>query len=144
MSHRRIVPTILVTAVLSGGLVALAYAQLGSVLKGGAVALAVDHFGPQINRGINALTGNKNVSAEQATKVVPILSIGNGSYLGAVQVNGPQEELDKVKAVAQLEGKVNVIGGIRLRALIPIAARSVSNLHRVPGVGVSALVDIKL
>jgi len=128
MSHRRIVPTILVTAVLSGGLVALAYAQLGSVLKGGAVALAVDHFGPQINRGINALTGNKNVSAEQATKVVPILSIGNGSYLGAVQVNGPQEELDKV----------------RLRALIPIAARSVSNLHRVPGVGVSALVDIKL
>ena len=144
MSHRRIVPTILVTAVLSGGLGALAYAQLGSVLKGGAVALAVDHFGPQINRGINALTGNKNVSAEQVTKVVPILSIGNGSYLGAVQVNGPQEELDKVKAVAQLEGKVNVIGGIRLRALIPIAARSVSNLHRVPGVGVSALVDIKL
>ena len=144
MSHRRIVPTILLTAVLSGGLGALAYAQLGSVLKGGAVALAVDHFGPQINRGINALTGNKNVSAEQATKVVPILSIGNGSYLGAVQVNGPQEELDKVKAVAQLEGKVNVIGGIRLRALIPIAARSVSNLHRVPGVGVSALVDIKL
>ena len=144
MSHRRIVPTILVTAVLSGGLVALAYAQLGSVLKGGAVALAVDHFGPQINRGINALTGNKNVSAEQATKVVPILSIGNGSYLGAVQVNGPQEQLDRVKAVAQLEGKVNVIGGIRLRALIPIAARSVSNLHRVSGVGVSALVDIKL
>ena len=144
MSHRRIVPTILLTAALSGGLVALAYAQLGSVLKGGAVALAVDHFGPQINRGINALTGNKNVSAEQATKVVPILSIGNGSYLGAVQVNGPQEQLDRVKAVAQLEGKVNVIGGIRLRALIPIAARSVSNLHRVPGVGVSALVDIKL
>ena len=144
MIHRRIVPTILLTAVLSGGLGALAYAQLGSVLKGGAVALAVDHFGPQINRGINALTGNKNVSAEQVTKVVPILSIGNGSYLGAVQVNGPQEQLDKVKAVAQLEGKVNVIGGIRLRALIPIAARSVSNLHRVPGVGVSALVDIKL
>ena len=144
MIHRRIVPTILLTAALSGGLVALAYAQLGSVLKGGAVALAVDHFGPQINRGINALTGNKNVSAEQVTKVVPILSIGNGSYLGAVQVNGPQEQLDRVKAVAQLEGKVNVIGGIRLRALIPIAARSVSNLHRVPGVGVSALVDIKL
>jgi hypothetical protein len=52
--------------------------------------------------------------------------------------------LDQVKAVAQLEGKVHAIGGIRLRALIPIAARSVSNLKRVPGVGVSALVDIKL
>jgi hypothetical protein len=144
MSYKRITTVILLTAVLSGGLGALAYAQLGSILKGGAVALAVDKFGPQINRGINTLTGNKNLSPDQSTKVVPILSIGNGSYLGAVQVNGSQEALDKVKAVAQLEGKVNVIGGIRLRALIPIAARSVSNLHRVPGVGVSALVDIKL
>lgn len=144
MSYKRITTVILLTAVLSGGLGALAYAQLGSILKGGAVALVVDKFGPQINRGINALTGNKNLSPDQSTKVVPILSIGNGSYLGAVQVNGSQQALDKVKAVAQLEGKVNVIGGIRLRALIPIAARSVSNLHRVPGVGVSALVDIKL
>jgi hypothetical protein len=144
MNHQRITRVILLTAVLSGGLGALAHAQLGSILKGGAVAFAVDRFGPQINKGINALTGNKNLSPVQATKVVPILSIGSGSYLGAVQVAGSQEALDKVKAVAQLEGKVNVIGGIRLRALIPIAARSVSNLHRVPGVGVSALVDIKL
>jgi hypothetical protein len=144
MNQKRLTTVLLLTAVLSGGLGALAYAQFGSILKGGAVALAVDHFGPQINRGINALTGNKNLNVDQATKVVPILSIGNGSYLGAVQVAGSQEALDKVKAVAQLEGKVNVIGGIRLRALIPIAARSVSNLHRVPGVGVSALVDIKL
>ncbi len=49
-----------------------------------------------------------------------------------------------VKAVAQLEGKVKAIGEVRLRALVPIAARSVSNLKRVPGVGVSAMVDIKL
>lgn len=144
MSYKRTATVIALTAMLSGGLGALAYAQLGSILKGGAVALVVDKFGPQINRGINTLTGNKNLSPDQSTKVVPILSIGNGSYLGAVQVNGSQEALDKVKAVAQLEGKVNVIGGIRLRALVPIAARSVSNLHRVPGVGVSALVDIKL
>jgi hypothetical protein len=144
MNHKRIATIIALTAILSGGLGAFAYAQLGSILKGGAVALAVDKFGPQINRGINTLTGNKNLSVDQATKVVPILSIGSGSYLGAVQVAGSQEALDKVKAVAQLEGRVNVIGGIRLRALVPIAARSVSNLHRVPGVGVSALVDIKL
>jgi hypothetical protein len=126
------------------GLGALAQAQLGSILKGGAIGLAVDRFGPQINRGINTLTGNKNLSAGQATKVVPILSIGSGSYAGAVQVSGSQEALDRVKAVAQLEAHENLIGGVRLRALIPIAARSVSNLHRVPGVGVSALVDFKL
>lgn len=143
-SQRRFRGTVVLTAILSLGVGALAQAQLGSILKGGAVALAVDKFGPQINKGINTLTGNKNLSVAQATKVVPILSIGSGSYLGAVQVAGSEEALDKVKAVAQLEGRVNVIGGIRLRALIPIAARSVSNIHRVPGVGVSALVDIKL
>ncbi len=119
-------------------------AQLGSVLKGGGVAFVVDRFGPQINKGINALTGNRNVSPQDATKVVPILSVGTGGYVGAVQVDGPQDAIDKVKAVAQLEGNVKVVGGIRLRALIPIAAKSVTNLRRVPGVGVSALVDVKL
>jgi hypothetical protein len=131
-------------ALLLSAVGTLASAQLGRILKGGAVALAVDKFGPQIDKGINSLMNSRSLSTGQATKVVPILSIGSGGYLGAVQVTGPETQLDKVKAVAQLEGRVNVIGGIRLRALIPIAARSVSNLQRVPGVGVSALVDIKL
>jgi hypothetical protein len=134
----------LISAVLSGTLCTVTYAQLGKILKGGAIALAVDQFGPQINKGINSLTGSKNLGLNQATKVVPILSIGSGSYLGAVQVTGPNDVLSRVKAVAQLEGHVNLIGGVRLRALVPIAARSVTNLKRVPGVGVSALVDIKL
>ncbi len=144
MNNKHPLRVALVTAALSASLGALAYAQLGSVLKGGAIALVIDKFGPQINKGINSLTGDKNVSPEQGTKVVPILSIGSGSYLGAVQVTGPRDRLDEVKAVAQLEGRVKVIGGVRLRALVPIAARSVSNIKRVPGVGVSALVDIKL
>jgi hypothetical protein len=84
------------------------------------------------------------LSPGQDTKVVPILSIGSGSYVGAVQVTGARRDLEQVKAVAQLEGRLKVLGGVRLRALIPIAARSVSNLKRVPGVGVSALVDFKL
>ena len=78
----------------------VAYAQLGKVLKGGAIAIAVDQFGPQINSALNRLMGSKNLGPEQATKVVPILSIGSGSYLGAVQVTGPDEVLDRVKAVA--------------------------------------------
>jgi hypothetical protein len=135
---------LLLTAVLSAILGAVAHAQLGKILKGGAIAIAVDQFGPQIDKGINRLVDAKNLGHGQATKVVPILSIGSGSYMGAVQVTGDQRDLDKVKAVAQLEGQVRVIGGVRLRALVPIASRSVSNINRVPGVGVSALVDIKL
>lgn len=145
MSRKRRVRAILLIVALTAALATLAYAELGSILKGGAIALAVDKFGPQINKGINSLTGDKHLEyTGMATKVVPILSIGGGGYLGAVQVAGPEEQVDKVKAVAQLEGKIKVIGGVRIRALIPISARSVSNISRVPGVGVSALVDIKL
>ena len=144
MKHAHSIRIIALTATLSASLGAFAYAQLGSILKGGAVALAVDKFGPQINKGINSLTGNKHLSPEQATKVVPILSLGSGSYLGAVQVTGAEEQVDQVKAVAQLEGNLNVLGRIRLRALIPISTRSTQSIKRVPGVGVSALVDLKL
>jgi hypothetical protein len=144
MNRQSLPRTVVLTAVVSASVGAVAWAQLGSVLKGGAIALVVDRFAPQINSGINSLTGNRHLEVGQATKVVPILSVGNGSYLGAVQVAGPEDKLDQVKAVAQLEGKFNAIGGVRLRALIPIAARSVTNLKRVSGVGVSALVDIKL
>jgi hypothetical protein len=132
MNRKQSLRTLLLTALLSGGLSVLAYAQLGSILKGGAIAVVVDQFAPQIDSGINKLTRARNLSVGQATKVVPILSIGSGSYLGAVQVTGPEAQLDKVKAVAQLEGKLQLVGGIRLRALVPIAARSVSNLSRVP------------
>lgn len=123
---------------------AVGYAQLDKVIKGAAIAFAVDRFGPQIDKGINSLVDNKNLRLDQATKVVPILSIGTGAFVGAVQVTGPQESVDKVKAVGQLETNIRLLGTVRVKALIPIEARSVTNLKRVPGVGVSALVDIKL
>jgi hypothetical protein len=142
--HNPVFRAVLLTAVLSSILGAFAYAQLDKILKGGAIAAAVDKFGPDINKGINKLVDNRNLGSGQATKVVPILSIGKGEAVGAVQVIGQKSQLDKVKAVAQLEGDVRLISTVRLRALIPISARSISNIKRVPGVGVSALVDIRL
>src|SRR5258708_1662013 len=106
MKQGKLGRAILITAVLSGIVSTFASAQLGSILKGGAIALAVDKFGPQIDRGINSLMNSRNLNTGQKTKVVPILSIGNGGYAGAVQVTGPDEQLDKVKAVAQLEGNI--------------------------------------
>jgi hypothetical protein len=127
------------------GAAVFAGAQLGSIVKGGAIALAVDKFGPDINKAINSLTGEKNVGLEQATKVVPIVSLGRGGYIGAVQVAGPRGQVDKVQAVAQLEGDFKVIGGIRLRALVPISTKNPGrSINRVNGVGVSAIIDFKL
>ena len=126
---------------------ALAGAQLGSIIKGGAVVVVVDKFGRDINKGINSLMGQKGVTQTAATKVVPILSLGDSGYIGAVQVSGPKASVDKVQGVAQIEGrfKVPVVDGLRLRALVPVSTKTPhKGIDRVEGVGVSAIVDIKL
>lgn len=129
-------------ALFGGG---LASAQLGSILKGGAIAVAVDRFGKDIDKAINTVTMRKNAGGRDATKVVPILSIGDGGYLGAAQVAGPQSRLDRVRAVAQIEGDFKAIGGVRLKALVPVETKSPQKgIKRVEGVGVSAIVDFKL
>ena len=122
-------------------------AQLGGILKGGAVIVLVDKFSGQIDRFVNTVTGNKTNNVQESTRVVPILSVGRGTYAGAVQVTGPKELVDSVKAVAQVEGQTKIGGEIRVRALIPISTRDVSDptkLSRVKGVGTSALIDLKL
>lgn len=115
---------------------------LGRILEGGGLALAVTKFGPQINDFINKMTGFKDDSAGDVTKVVPIISAGKGVYLGAVQVAGPRTAVDDVKAVAQLEGKFS---NFRVKALIPVSTTNPSSQpSRVRGVGVTGLVDVKL
>jgi len=144
---RRAWKAVAITGVLcaAGGMIA--GAQLGSIIKGGAIVLAVDKFGGDIDKAINGVTGQHNAGTRQATKVVPILSIGDSGYVGAVQVAGPQRLVDKVQGVAQLEGrfKLPVVAGIRLRALVPVSTKTPSkSISRVNGVGVSAIVDFKL
>ncbi|RMG22207.1 MAG: hypothetical protein D6724_10835 [Armatimonadetes bacterium] len=124
----------------------LAVAQLkidiGDLLKIGGIALVVDRFGPEIDKAVDDLQG---FTPEQAamTKVVPIISAGSGTHVGAAQVMGPASEVNKVRAVAQVEGKV--FGGVvRIKALIPVSTTSVTNIRRVDGVGVSAIIDVKI
>ncbi|GIV09138.1 MAG: hypothetical protein KatS3mg019_1229 [Fimbriimonadales bacterium] len=124
-----------------GGVVA--YAQLGQVLKAGGIALAVDRFGGDMDRAINRLTNTKP-DKNFATKVVPILSAGNGAHIGAAQVMGKPDVVKQVQAVAQVEG--DFLGReVRLRALIPISTKNPQrSINRVEGVGVSGIIDIRL
>jgi hypothetical protein len=133
---------------LIGAAVTGANAQriLRDVLKvGGAVVLA-DKFGDEINSGINGITraGKLQGSADIDTKVVPVLSVGSGAFVGIVQVAGPPEQVQRVKAVAQLEGGLKVAGGMRAKVLVPIDSRNPTNLSRVNGVGLSAIIDVRL
>jgi len=122
-----------------------AYAfDLGSILKVGGIALLVDKFAPQLNKFVNGLTANTNVPPEIDTKVVPILSIGKGGYIGAAQVMGPKDAVSKVKAVAQLEGSFSG-RTFRIKALVPVASKDVlKGISRVQGVGVSAVIDVHI
>lgn len=121
----------------------LGYAQIDRILKAGGIAVVVDRFGGDIDRAINRLTNTKP-DKNFATKVVPIISAGNGAYIGAAQVMGKPDVVKKVQAVAQVEG--DFMGReVRLRALIPISTKNPQrSINRVEGVGVSAIVDIRI
>lgn len=136
-----------IIAALVGGFVlgnSMVPAQAGildKVLKGGIIGYAVDATAGPLNDGINAVTAKYGVSSTDATKVVPIVAIGDGSRAGAAQVSGPQEKVDQVKAALMIE---QTILGIRAKVLIPIDKVAIRDINRIQGVGVSASLDVKL
>ena len=122
-------------------------AQLDKILKGGAIVLVIDKFGGQINSAMNNLIGDPNRSGGSKTRVVPILSVGQGISAGAAQVSGPARSVDMVQAVAQVEGIVRIGASLRLKGLVPVSTkdvRSSAGLKRVYGVGITGLIDTKL
>ena len=120
--------------------------NLGGIFKVAGIGLLVDQFGPQLNSFINTLMAQHNATPDFATKVVPILTVGvlgNSGYIGAAQVMGPQNLVDKVQAVVQVESSFN--GNMfRVKGLIPIDSKIPVNFSRVSGVGVSAMIDVRI
>lgn len=129
---------------------AAAQINIGSLIKLFGIGYVVKQFGPQINSAINTLMLNNQAQNRELTKVVPIISVSvavggqGGGYIGAAQVQGPKAALDQVQAVAQIEG--SFMSQIRLRGLVPVDSINplAGKLHRVYGVGVTALVDFLL
>ncbi len=137
-------------AFLSGLLVtapptpAVAGVSLGSLVKLFGIAWIVDHFGTGINSAINKVLQQKEAAIEGYTKVVPIIKIGGGVAVGAAQVMGPEEQVKKVKAVAQLDWTPGAT--FRGRVLLPISTDRdlTSTVRGVGGVGVSAVIAFPL
>lgn len=121
---------------------ALAVPQLKQILKVGGVVGIVSAFGKDINKAFDKLQGK---TEGVSTKTVVILSVGinRSSAIGIAQVMGPKSKVDQVVAVAQPEAEL--FGKeVRIRALIPVASKELTNIRRVDGVGVSGIVDLKL
>lgn len=89
------------------------------------------------------MTFKHGAGSDYATKVVPIVSVGNKGYIGAAQVTGTQELVDQTEAVLQLEGNFNS-STFRVKALVPIDSTNPVNFNRVQGVGISAIIDIRI
>lgn len=142
MKKKLLAAALVASLTFSTGMVATTQAfSLGSVLKIGGVGILVDRFGDQINDFLNKLLSQNNLSTTYTTKVVPIVSVGNNGYIGAAQVTGPASEVERVKAVAQLEASFNNVA--RVKGLVPIDSTNPVNASRIQGVGVSAIIDLK-
>lgn len=148
---RSVVAAALITAALAVGTAAPAVAedvfnQVIKILGGGIVVKALS---PQINDFINTLMLNNKVENREKTKVVPIVSLGVGfgspgsAFIGAAQVSGPEEALSTVQAVLQIEGTFT---DVRIKGLVPVDSLNPipGNFHRVYGVGVTALIDVRI
>lgn len=137
--------------VLSAGLVfwsagrasALLGGTLGTVIKVFGIGYAVRAFGPQINSFINGVMAQRGIEREGGTKVVPIISVGRGLYVGAAQVMGPPSLVGNTRSVVQ--GEITV-GSVRLNGLFPSSATVpvITGTQIIQGIGVSAIIDFNV
>jgi len=116
--------------------------DLGNILKVGGVVWLVNQYDDEIDSFLTKALDERDAAAMGATKVVPILSLGRGGYIGAAQVVGNPENVQRVKAVFQVEGR---FGGVRAQFLLPTTTdRASGNPDRAKGVGVSAVIEFEI
>ena len=114
----------------------------GALIKIFGIGYIVPRYGDKIDGVINDLLSQHQAEIEGKTKVVPILRVGSTTALGAAQVMGAAEQVDKVRAVAEVEWKPS--HKLRARGLIPISTEDTSSVRGVGGVGVSANIKFPL
>ena len=148
MKLKRLAVCVLAASLLgTGAMMNVSAFSLGSVLGGvvkvGGIGFLVSKYGESINSAINSVMMKEGAGTNYATKVVPIVSIGNNGYIGAAQVIGDADQVEKVKAVGQLEVSWND-KLFRIKGLIPMDSTNPSSFSRVQGVGVSAVIDVRV
>jgi len=117
---------------------------LGKGLKVVGIGFLVKQFGGEINKVINKVLNQNGVKYDGKTKVVPIVSVGNGAQVGAAQVQGTEAQVKQVRYVGQLELD---IGRFRGKSLIPVSSITPGGqgaYQRVTGTGVTAIIDFKI
>ena len=140
--HRlAVIPIILALSVSAGPALS---ASIGTtVVKGAAIGFAVTKVAGPLDKFINTVTLRHGMKSGLATKVVPILSVGEKGYIGGAQVSGPSSEVARVRAVFQYEKNFSN-NNYRAKILLPSASLNPLRLERVQKTGVSAIIDVAL
>jgi hypothetical protein len=116
---------------------------LGKGVKIVGVKILIDQFGGDLNKFINNFLDNNSAPNKSSSKVVTIISPIGNKHIGAAQVTGPKAAVEKVGAVVALETAF-MNKQFRIKAMVPIEGTDATDIDRVAGVGVSAIIDIKL
>ena len=117
---------------------------LQKVLVGGGIVLLIRQFGDELNKFINTILMQKGAAIKQATKVVPIMTFGTGTAVGACQVSGPAEAVSRVKVVLAISQTFAKGHKFKIEVMVPSSSLNPTKLDRVDGVGISAIIDYKL
>jgi len=117
---------------------------LTQILTGGAAILGVRAVAGPLNNFINTVMLANHVGNQDKTKVVPIVTIGSATYVGAAQVSGPANAVNNVQAVGSFAAAWNN-NVWQVRALVPVDRLNVlQGFKRVYGAGVDAVINAKL
>ncbi|HLW37275.1 MAG TPA: hypothetical protein VKR99_02480, partial [Candidatus Eremiobacteraceae bacterium] len=117
---------------------------LNKVLTGAAGVLAVKAIAVPLNSFLDNLMLTNHVANQGKTKVVPIVTTGSATYVGAAQVSGPAYAVDRVQAVGSFAFDWNN-GVWKGSVLIPIdSLNPLNGFKRVYGVGVDAVINARL
>lgn len=117
---------------------------LRKVLVGGGIVLLIRQFGDELNKFINTMLMQRGAAIKQATKVVPIMTFGSGTSMGACQVSGPAQAVKRVKIVLAISQTFARGHKFKIEAMVPSSSQNPTKLKRVDGVGISAIIDYKL
>jgi len=117
---------------------------LNKVLVGAGGIIAVKAIAGPLNTFIDHIMLANHVANKDKTKVVPIVTVGSATYLGAAQVSGPAAAVDRTQAVGSFAAAWNN-NVWQVRALVPVDNINVlQGFKRVYGVGVDAVINAKL
>ena len=96
---KRTIAVLFALSLLGGTASAIDLGDLIGVVGGG---FLVENVAGPLDDFINTMTLNKGAKVQGKTKVVPIVSLGSGTRIGAVQVAGPKGTVRGVSDPANL------------------------------------------